>query len=263
MTPELRKLWEDFKKTKSKDSKDKLILNYSPLVKYVASRIYVGLPSNVDQADLVSYGIFGLIDAIEKFDLDRNVKFETYAISRIRGAIIDELRALDWMPRSLRTKSKEFEKVYMRLEQEFGREPTDAEIAKELGISVKELNGILAKLSYGSVIALDEMRSMSQEKSFDINLGEMLEDKDSSDPTVIAETDEIKEILSSAINNLSYKEKVIITLYYYEGLTLREIGKVLGITESRASQLHTKSLIILKTKLRAFNLKSHELVDII
>jgi RNA polymerase sigma factor for flagellar operon FliA len=254
-------IWKKYKEEGAQEAREKLILQYAPLVKYVASRISAGLPANVEHADLVSYGIFGLIDAIEKFDPARNIKFETYAIARIRGAIVDELRALDWMPRSLRTKSKEIERAYAKLERELARTPTDEDLAKELGVTIDELDKLLAKLSYGSVIALDDLWSSKGENSFEISLMDMVEDPRENNPGVIVEFNDLKEQIAKAIDFLPYKEKTVIMLYYYEGLTLREIGEVLDITESRASQLHTKAILWLKGRLQHLRSQTHELVE--
>lgn len=242
-------LWEKYKATGSAEMRDKLILSYSPLVKYVASRVAMNLPPNVEQQDLISYGFFGLIDAIDKFQPDRNIKFETYAVSRIRGAIIDELRSLDWMPRSLRSKSKEIERSYIKLESELKRRPTDKELAAELDITEEELDNLLTKLSYGSVIALDELSPARGEKGFDASLINTIEDTSGNDPVTKSEFQETKEIIARTILDLPDKEKTVVSLYYYEGLTMREIGTILGITESRASQLHTKAILYLKAKL--------------
>lgn len=246
-------LWASYKETGSKDLRNQLVLIYSPLVKYVASRVGVNLPPNVEQQDLISYGFFGLLDAIDKFDLDRNIKFETYAITRIRGAIIDELRSMDWMPRSLRSKAKEIEKAYVVLESKFKRMPSDDELAKEMGINTKELDTILTKLSYGSVIALDDMCPVQTEKSYEKSIINNLEDSSGDNPINRSEFHELKHFIASAIMSLPDKEKMVVSLYYYEGLTMREIGMILGVTESRASQLHTKAILYLKAKLQFLN----------
>jgi len=242
-------LWVDYKANGSTELRDKLILNYSPLVKYVASRVFAGLPQNVENADLISYGIFGLIDAIEKYDNTRAIKFETYAIARVKGAIIDALRSLDWVPRSLRAKSKELEKAYAKLELEYQRAPKDAEVAEEVGVPVEELQKWLSQLSYSSVVALDELWSVHGEAGDRVSLFETIQDHKSEDPFAVVEFEEMKDILADSIDKLPPKEKIVIALYYYEGLTLREIGSVLSITESRVSQLHTKAILRLKGKL--------------
>lgn len=245
----LRQLWEDFKASGDAALRDKLILHYSPLVKYVAGRVGVGLPPNIEQADLVSYGIFGLIDAIEKFDLDRAIKFETYAINRIRGAIIDELRSIDWIPRSVRFKAREVEKAYQTLEGQLQRTPTEAEVAKEMGIKLDELHAIFSQVSFVNVVALDELLHAGGERGDKMTLGDTLEDPKAPDPINLFESEETKFILAKAINQLPDREKVVVTLYYYEGLTLAEIGQVLGVTESRICQMHTKAVLQLRAKL--------------
>lgn len=241
--------WREYKETGASSARDRLILHFSPLVKYVAGRVSVGLPPNVDQADLISYGIFGLIDAIEKYDSERGIKFETYAISRIRGAIIDELRAIDWVPRSVRSKARQVEKAYAALENKLKRPPNDTEIAEEMGISLDELNHIYTQLSTVSLIALDEMMSMDGEKGDKTSLVETLEDTRTVSPMEAFESEEMRGILADSINRLPEREKVVITLYYYEGLTLAEIGQVLGVTESRICQMHTKAVLALRSKI--------------
>lgn len=245
----VREAWEEYKSTGSEQARDGLILHYSPLVKYVAGRVGVGLPANVEQADLISYGIFGLIDAIEKYELTRGIKFETYAISRIRGAIIDELRAIDWVPRSVRFKAREVEKAYNALENKLKRPPSDEEIAKEMDISVAELTNIYTQLSTVSLVALDELMSVEGGSGDKISLVDTLEDTKSVSPADAFEVDEMKEILAGAISRLPEREKIVVTLYYYEGLTLAQIGEVLGVTESRICQMHTKAVLALKSKM--------------
>jgi len=245
----LRRLWERFKATGDAAVRERLILHYSPLVKYVAGRVGIGLPPNIEQADLVSYGIFGLIDAIEKFDIERAIKFETYAISRIRGAIIDELRAIDWIPRSVRYKAREVERAYAALEGELHRTPTEAEVAERLGITLDELHAIFSQVSYVNVVALDELLTVGGEKGDKLSLVDTLVDTKAEDPVAAFETEETKFILARAINQLPEREKIVVTLYYYEGLTLAEIGRVLGVTESRICQMHTKAVLQLRAKL--------------
>ena len=242
-------LWREYKDTKDEKLRERLILHYSPLVKYVAGRVGVGLPPNIEQADLVSYGIFGLIDAIEKFDLERAIKFETYAISRIKGAIIDELRSIDWIPRSVRYKAREVEKAYAALEAKLHRSPTEAEVAEELGIKLEELHTIFSQVSFVNVVALDELLSAGNEKGDKLSLVDTLEDTKAEDPVQAFETEETKYLLAKAINTLPEREKIVVTLYYYEGLTLAEIGQVLGVTESRICQMHTKAVLQLRGKL--------------
>jgi RNA polymerase sigma factor FliA len=245
----LRALWEHFKETGDTATRERLILHYAPLVKYVACRVGVDLPPNIEQADLVSYGIFGLIDAIEKFDIHRAIKFETYAISRIRGAIIDELRAIDWIPRSVRYKAREVERAYAALEAELRRTPSEPEVAERLGIGLDELHQIFSQVSYVNVVALDELLTVGGEKGDKLSLVDTLEDTKAEDPVTAFEAEETKFLLARAINQLPEREKIVVTLYYYEGLTLAEIGRVLGVTESRICQMHTKAVLQLRAKL--------------
>ena len=247
----VRALWEDYKATASVAARDELILKYSPLVRYVAGRVGVGLPPNVEQADLVSYGIFGLIDAIDKFDLERAIKFETYAISRIRGAIIDELRSMDWIPRSVRSKAREVERTYAELETELHRTPTEPEVAQRMGLPLRELHAIFSQVSYVNVVALDELlgSGSGSDKAEGMSLGDTLADSKAEDPVLAFEGEETKFLLARAIDQLTEREKIVVTLYYYEGLTLAEIGRVLGVTESRICQMHTKAVLQLRTKL--------------
>lgn len=245
----IRQLWEEYKSSESKAARDKLILSYSPLVKYVAGRVSTGLPANIEQTDLVSYGMFGLIDAIEKFEPDRGIKFETYAINRIKGAIIDELRAIDWVPRSVRFKAREVEKAIAKLESQLSRSPTDEEIAGHMGIRVSELHNLYTQISFVSIVALDELMSVGGEKGDKLSLIDTIEDTASEDPVAAFESEETKRILATAINRLPDREKIVITLYYYEGLTLAQIGKVLGVTESRICQMHTKAVLQLRARM--------------
>ena len=245
----LRQLWVDYKASEDQVLRDRLILHYSPLVKYVAGRVGVGLPANVEQSDLISYGIFGLIDAISKFDLERQVKFETYAITRIRGAIIDELRSIDWIPRSVRAKAKSVERAYAALEGTLMRTPTEAEVAEHIGISLNDLHQIFSQVSYANVMALDEMLGAGGDKGEKLTLLDTLEDAMAEDPVAAFETEETKLLLARSIDQLPEREKIVVTLYYYEGLTLAEIGKVLGVTESRICQMHSKAVIQMRAKM--------------
>jgi RNA polymerase sigma factor for flagellar operon FliA len=247
--PALEELWREFKAEGDGDVREKLILHYAPLVKYVAGRVGVGLPPNIEQADLVSYGIFGLIDAIEKFDINRAIKFETYAISRIKGAIIDELRSIDWIPRSIRSKAREVERAYAALEARLHRTPTEPEVAAELGIKLDDLHAIFGQVSFVNVVALDELLNVNGEKGDKVSLVDTLEDTRAEDPVRVFESQETKHLLARAINMLPEREKIVVTLYYYEGLTLAEIGQVLGVTESRICQMHTKAVLQLRAKL--------------
>jgi RNA polymerase sigma factor FliA len=244
-------LWRTYKRTKDQALRDRLILNYAPIVKYVAGRLGSGLPAHVDDGDLVSYGLLGLISAIERYEPDRDVKFETYAIARIRGSILDELRSLDWVPRSVRSRARQIERAMAELEAKFARAPTDAEIAAKVGITVEELEGSLTDISRSSIAALDELWTISGSGGDQVALIDTIEDEHGPQPqTAFAQT-ELREIVADAITSLPEREKLVITLYYYEELTLREIGEVLGVTESRVSQLHTKAILRLKGRLSA------------
>jgi RNA polymerase sigma factor FliA len=240
-------LWAEYKRTGSRELRDKLIVRYSPLVKYVAGRVSVGLPQTIEQADLVSYGIFGLIDAIEKFDHQRAIKFETYAITRVKGAIIDELRSIDWVPRSVRAKARAIEKAYAKLEAENLRTPSDAEVARELGLSEGELQAQFSQISFVGIVALDEVLA-GGDRGESTTLGDTLADRGDG-PMQAFEVEEMKQILAGAINRLGDREKIVLTLYYYEGLTLAEIGQVLGVTESRVCQIHTKAVLQLRARM--------------
>ncbi len=242
-------LWRRYKREPDKELRDRLILTYAPLVKYVAGRLGAGLPAHVDESDLVSYGLLGLIDAIERYDTDRDVKFETYAISRIRGAIIDELRSMDWVPRSIRSRARDIEKAITQLEAQLLRAPTDEEIAAKLGVSEDELDEALLEISRSSIAALDELWSNPTGSGDTVALVDTLEDPHAVRPGGELEATEVRELIGEAIAALPEREKLVITLYYYEELTLREIGEVLGVTESRVSQLHTKAILRLKARL--------------
>jgi RNA polymerase sigma factor FliA len=239
---ELDRLWTEFKERAEQSARERLILHYAPLVKYVVGRLAAGLPHTVERADLVSYGMFGLMDALDKFDRTREVKFETYAIPRIKGAIIDELRAMDWVPRSIRFKAREVEKAYSGLESKLRRAPTDGEVAGHLGISLSELHEVVNQISFVSVMALDELVSTGDERGEKRSLLDTLADAASSDPAAELEGQEMRGMLAAAINSLTEREKIVVTLYYFEGLTLAEIGEILGVTESRVCQIHTKAV---------------------
>jgi RNA polymerase sigma factor for flagellar operon FliA len=245
---ETQTLWLQYRKTKDQGLRDRLILTYAPLVKYVAGRLGSGLPAHVDEGDLVSYGLLGLIGAIERYEPDRDVKFETYAIARIKGAIIDELRAMDWVPRSVRSRAREIERAIAQLEAKLGRAPTDEEIADKVGITVEELEDSLTDIARSSIAALDELWTVS-DGGDQVSLIDTVEDQDAPDPQGSLSQTEQREAIADAIARLPEREKLVVTLYYYEELTLREIGEVLGVTESRVSQLHTKAILRLKARL--------------
>ncbi|MEI8105028.1 MAG: RNA polymerase sigma factor WhiG [Actinomycetes bacterium] len=245
---DMRDMWVEYGRTHDKALRDRLILNYSPLVKYVAGRLGSGLPAHIDDGDLVSYGLLGLIGAIERYDPDRDIKFETYALMRIRGSIIDELRSLDWVPRSVRSRAREIERAIAELESRLGRAPDDEEIAAKVGITTDELNDSLTDISRSSIAALDELWSVSNEGD-QISLLDTLEDHGSIQPAQALDETDTREALADAISRLPEREKLVVTLYYFEELTLREIGEVLGVTESRVSQLHTKAILRLRSRL--------------
>jgi RNA polymerase sigma factor FliA len=245
---ETQALWLEFRQTGDQALRDRLILTYAPLVKYVAGRLGSGLPAHVDENDLVSYGLLGLIGAIERYDPERDIKFETYAIARIKGAIIDELRALDWVPRSVRSRAREIERAIGELEAKLGTAPTDEQIAEKIGITVTELEDSLTDISRSSIAALDELWSVSGDGD-QVSLMDTIEDTTGPRPPEVLDETETREALAESIARLPEREKLVVTLYYYEELTLREIGEVLGVTESRVSQLHTKAILRLKARL--------------
>jgi RNA polymerase sigma factor for flagellar operon FliA len=245
-------LWRQYRANpQSKPLRDRLILTYAPLVKYVAGRLGSGLPAHVDDDDLISYGLLGLIGAIERYDPDRDVKFETYAIARIKGSIIDELRAMDWVPRSVRARARDIERAIADLERKLHRAPTDEEIAGKIGITQQELEDSLTDISRSSIAALDELWTVNTGGGGgdQVALIDTIEDTEAPDPQSSLSQTEMKEAVGEAIARLPEREKLVVTLYYYEELTLREIGEVLGVTESRVSQLHTKAILRLKARL--------------
>jgi RNA polymerase sigma factor for flagellar operon FliA len=242
---ELKDLWRRYKAGDDR-ARERLVLAYSPLVKYVAGRMASGLPAHVEEGDLISYGLIGLISAIGRFDLTREIKFETYAIPRIRGAIIDELRSLDWVPRSVRARAREIERASAKLEHRLQRAPTDEEMSAELEISVEDFQESLMQISNSTIAALDELWSVSDASGDQVSLLDTLHDPDAPDPERIVDATELKDRVADAIARLPEREKLVIALYYYENLTLREIGEVLGVTESRISQLHTKAVLRLR-----------------
>jgi RNA polymerase sigma factor FliA len=238
-------LWVRFKASGDPGVRERLILHYSPLVKYVAGRVGAGLPRSVDQNDLASYGLFGLIDAIDKFEPDRGFKFETYAINRIKGAILDELRALDWVPRSVRSRARRIETGITELEHKLQRSPTEEELSSHIEMDLEELRDALAEIGRSGMAALDEFVSGDSQTS----MGEMLADPGGISPEMAFQAEETRRGLVDAINRLPNRERLVVTLYYYEGMTLAEIGDVLGVTESRVCQIHAKTMMSLRNRL--------------
>ena len=240
-------LWATYQQHHAPEVRDQLIVHYAPLVKFVAGRVGSGLPSSVDQADLVSYGILGLIDAIAKFDPSRGYKFETYAISRIKGSMLDELRAIDWVPRSVRSKARALEQAVADLQANLHRTPTDAELAGELDMSESELQTTLGQVSFTGLVALDDLLS-GGDRDGSTTLGDTLPDSGLG-PLAAYEATEARERLTEAIRSLPERDRTVVGLYYYEGLTLADIGSILGVTESRVCQIHTKAVLSLRAKL--------------
>jgi RNA polymerase sigma factor for flagellar operon FliA len=248
---ELRELWRRCKEEEDERARERLVVAYSPLVKYVAGRMASGLPSHVEEGDLISYGLLGLIGSIERYDPDREIKFETFAVSRIKGAIIDELRSLDWVPRSVRARAREIEKVHARFERNLQRPPTEEEMADELDMEVGEFRAALLEIANSSILALDDLWTVADPNGGQISLLDTIRDPTAVDPQEEIDTNEVKHRLANAIEGLPDRERLVIALYYYENLTLREIGEVLGVTESRVSQLHTKAVLGLRANLQA------------
>lgn len=228
-------------------SREEIVHKYLHLVKYVAGRISVNLPPNVELNDLINDGILGLIDAIEKYDDARGVKFETYAITRINGAILDALRSLDWVPRAVRQRARELERAYQELEAEFGRVPTEDELAEKLGVSRKELDNMMQRVRGTAVLSLEEF--LPNEKGYEIPLVDTLKDSEG-DVTTAVEQREIRSALVTAVEALAPQERTVISLYYFDGLTLKEIKSALNVSESRVSQIHAQAVIHLRQKLR-------------
>ena len=242
-------LWQKYRETRDPKIRETFIKQYAPLVKYVAGKVAVGMPSNVEFDDLVGFGTFGLLDAIDKFNPEKNVKFKTYAVTRIRGAIFDELRSIDWVPRSVRQKTREVEDAIGTLEARLGRSATDQEIAGALGMGEDEYLKTMVKISGASIISIHEVWYSGDEND-KVSIADSIESPASLNPEVIAERDEIRRVIAEAINELPDNEKKILVLYYFEDLTLKEIGQVLGVTESRVSQLHTKAIMRLRARLK-------------
>lgn len=246
---ELRELWRRYKSNGDAAARERLVVAYSPMVKFVAGRLGSGLPAHVEEADLISYGLVGLIGAIERFEPERGYKFETFAMTRIRGAILDELRSLDWVPRSVRSKAREIETAQAKLEHELHRVPNEAELAERLGMTEGELQESLLEIANSSVYGLDELWAISDSSGDEVSLLDTISDPRATDPEDEIAGSEVRDRLSEAISSLPEREQLVIALYYHEGLTLREVGDVLGVTESRVSQLHTKAVMRMRSML--------------
>lgn len=246
---ELRDLWRRFEERADPDAREKLVIAYSPLVKWIAGRVASTLPGHIEEGDLISFGLLGLAHAVDRYSSERGVKFETYAASRIRGAIIDELRSEDWVPRSVRQRAREIERAYARLELQLHRAPTDSEMAAAIGITLDEFREGLLLVSQAKIHALDEMWSSGDGSGDEVSLLDTLADDGAPDPEVAVVEQGLRDEIGAAIRRLPERERLVVALYYYESLTLREIGEVLGVTESRASQLHTKAVLRLRSRL--------------
>ncbi len=241
-------LWHLYRKTRDPRIRDFFVRQYAPLVKYVAGKVAIGMPNNVEFDDLVGFGVFGLFDAIEKFDPGKHVKFKTYAVTRIRGAIFDELRSIDWVPRSVRQKTREVEDTIRRLETSLGRAANDEEIARALGMDLKDFQNLTLRISGTTILSLNDVWYTGEDNDR-MSIVESIESPSSLNPDTIVEKEEVKRVIIEAINELPEKEKKVLILYYYEDLTLKEIGEVLEVTESRISQLHTKAIMRLRARL--------------
>ncbi len=241
-------LWPEYKLRHDRATRDKLINQYYHLVKYTAGRMAISLPPHLEFADLVSYGVFGLLEAIERFDYQRGIKFETYCIARIRGSIIDGLRALDWVPQSVKKRRREIEAAYAQLEHELGRAATDQEMAAFLGLSREQFGDLLSKVSYTAVVSLDDLLGDAGDGE-GLPLRDSIPDLRATDPAGAAELSEVRRLLAQAIERLPEKERLVVTLFYYEGLLTKEIALVLHLSESRISQLHTKAVLRLRGSL--------------
>jgi RNA polymerase sigma factor for flagellar operon FliA len=233
----------------SLEKRNEMILEYLPLVKFIAGRIASRLPNHIETCDLVNAGIIGLIDAIEKFDAGRKIKFKTYAEFRVKGAILDELRSLDWVPRSTRQKASRLEKAYAELEQRLGRAASDAEMIEHMGITVEEFDILLRDAKGVALISLEDLQARDHDDHYERNLLEYLADPEALTPSQLINLDQIYRIVAETIDQIPEKERLVISLYYYEELTMKEIGEILSITESRVSQIHTKAILRLRGRL--------------
>ncbi|MCL2225587.1 MAG: FliA/WhiG family RNA polymerase sigma factor [Defluviitaleaceae bacterium] len=237
-------LWQAYFLDRSPAYREKLIVHYAPIIKYVAGRMLIHVGQHIELDDLIGYGVFGLIDAIDKYDTSKGVKFETYASFRIRGTIIDAIRKMDWVPRTLRQKNKQMEQAYSQLEEELGRSPTDEEIAEKLDMSAEEMQELMRKSAVLSLVSLDDYMEQNYESSVTPLVANRVDT-----PEARIDRKECREMLAEAISKLTEKEKLVVTLYYFEGLTLKELSSIMKVSESRVSQIHTKALTKLQGKL--------------
>lgn len=240
-------LWKDWRENGSVRAKDLILGEYAGLVKQTALRVAIGLPRHVELGDLVGAGVFGLIRAVESFDPEREIKFETYAVHKIRGAILDELRSLDWVPRSVRQKARDLQKTYAELSMRLGRMPYDDEVAEHLGLSITEFEELLNEVAPLTVLSLDEQDGFDEDGP---TLSETVADPQAADALEDIADRERRKVLRDAIAALPEKERVVVSLYHYEELNFKEIGKVLGVTESRVCQIHSKAMLKLRSRVR-------------
>ncbi len=242
-----RELWLEYKKTGNLEVREKIIIKYIPLVKYVVGKMIGRLPNNIEYEDLVEYGIIGLLDAIDKYDITKDINFKTYAVTRVRGSIYDELRVQDWVPRSVRKIGKDIETAFIDIEKETGRAATDEEVAKRLGMSMDELDDYFSKINMGNVSSLDDI--IYEGDNTTTSVKDTVESEYEDDAHTKLEKEELKKALIERLKELSDKERLLITLYYYEDLTLKEIGQIMEISESRVSQIHSKAILKLRSKI--------------
>lgn len=242
-----KQLWLEYKRSGNLKIREQLVVKYIPLVKYVVGKMITNLPKNVEYEDLVEYGIIGLLDAVEKFDVNKEITFKTYAVTRVRGSIYDELRSQDWVPRSVRKMVKDVERAYVELEAVLKRVPTEEEVAKHLDLPLKKLEELYAKVDLGNMSSLDDVVYDGTDST--TTVANVVEDKKVVSAQTSLEREELRTALIERLEELNENERLVITLYYYEKLTLKEIGKVLEISESRVSQIHSKAILKLRSKL--------------
>lgn len=245
---QLDELWKEWKSQGSRKAKDRLLAEYAGLVRHTAQRVAVGLPSHVELGDLVGSGVMGLIKAVETFDPEREVKFETYASHKIRGAILDELRSLDWVPRSVRQKGRSLQKAYAHLSSDLGRTPYDDEVAEHMGMTLVEFEDLLSEVAPLTVLSLDEQDGMPGEDG--LKLSETIADEQAANALKEIEEDQMRAVLREAIQGLPEKERLVVAMYHFEELNFKEIGRVMGITESRVCQIHSKAMMKLRARVR-------------